>query len=141
MTQRKPIAEGSEWTFKDVEAYEIELARVAERYRLDTYPNQIEIISAEQMMDAYSSTGMPVGYHHWSFGKQFLSTEQRYRRGQIGLAYELVINSNPCIAYLMEENTLTLQALVIAHACFGHNSFFKGNYLFRTWTDASAIVN
>ncbi|UCH47172.1 MAG: SpoVR family protein [Betaproteobacteria bacterium] len=141
MTTRKPIAEGSEWTFEDLEAYEAELARVADGYRLDTYPNQIEIISAEQMMDAYSSTGMPVGYHHWSFGKQFLATEQRYRLGHIGLAYELVINSNPCIAYLMEENTLTLQALVIAHACFGHNSFFKGNYLFRTWTDASAIVN
>ncbi len=141
MTARQLIAEGSEWKFEDLEAYENELARVAEGYRLDTYPNQIEIISAEQMMDAYSSTGMPVGYHHWSFGKQFLATEQRYRLGHIGLAYELVINSNPCIAYLMEENTLTLQALVIAHACFGHNSFFKGNYLFRTWTDASAIVN
>lgn len=135
------IAEGSEWTFAHLEAYEAEIARVAKRYRLDTYPNQIEVISAEQMMDAYSSTGMPVGYHHWSFGKQFLSTEQGYRRGHMGLAYELVINSNPCISYLMEENTLTLQALVIAHACFGHNSFFKGNYLFKTWTDASAIVN
>lgn len=139
--KRKPIAEGSEWSFADLEAYESELLRIAESYRLDTYPNQIEIISAEQMMDAYSSTGMPVGYHHWSFGKQFLTTEQKYRRGHIGLAYELVINSNPCIAYLMEENTLTLQALVIAHACIGHNSFFKGNYLFQTWTDASAIVN
>lgn len=135
------IAQGSEWTFDHLEAYESEIARVAKQYRLDTYPNQIEVISAEQMMDAYSSTGMPVGYHHWSFGKQFLATEQRYRRGHMGLAYELVINSNPCIAYLMEENTLTLQALVIAHACFGHNSFFKGNYLFKTWTDASAIVN
>ena len=141
MKKRKPIAEGSEWTLEVLEAYETELARVAESYGLDTYPNQIEIISAEQMMDAYSSTGMPVGYHHWSFGKQFLSTKQKYRRGHIGLAYELVINSNPCITYLMEENTLTLQALVIAHACFGHNSFFKGNYLFKTWTDASAIVN
>jgi spore cortex formation protein SpoVR/YcgB (stage V sporulation) len=141
MTGRKIIADGSEWTFEYLDAYEREIARVAEGYRLDTYPNQIEIISAEQMMDAYSSTGMPVGYHHWSFGKQFLSTEQRYRRGHMGLAYELVINSNPCISYLMEENTLTLQALVIAHACFGHNSFFKGNYLFKTWTDASAIVN
>ena len=141
MKKRKPIAEGSEWTFKYLDAYENEISRVAESYRLDTYPNQIEIISAAQMMDAYSSTGMPVGYHHWSFGKQFLSTEQKYRRGHIGLAYELVINSNPCIAYLMEENTLTLQALVIAHACFGHNSFFKGNYLFKTWTDASAIVD
>jgi len=141
MKKRKPIAEGSEWTFDHLEAYETELARVAESYRLDTYPNQIEVISAEQMMDAYSSTGMPVGYHHWSFGKQFLTTEKQYQSGHIGLAYELVINSNPCIAYLMEENTLTLQALVIAHACFGHNSFFKGNYLFKTWTDASAIVN
>jgi spore cortex formation protein SpoVR/YcgB (stage V sporulation) len=136
------IAEGSEWTFRALEDFEREIARIAvDRYRLDTYPNQIEIISADQMMDAYSSVGMPVGYHHWSFGKQFLSTEQQYRKGHIGLAYELVINSNPCIAYLMEENTLTLQALVIAHACFGHNSFFKNNYMFKTWTDASAIVN
>jgi spore cortex formation protein SpoVR/YcgB (stage V sporulation) len=133
---------GSEWTFKALEDFEREIGRIAvDKYRLDTYPNQIEIISADQMMDAYSSVGMPVGYHHWSFGKQFLSTEQLYRKGHMGLAYELVINSNPCIAYLMEENSLTMQALVIAHACYGHNSFFKGNYLFREWTDASAIVN
>ena len=142
MSKRTPIAEGSEWTFAALDAFEAEIGHIAaDKYRLDTYPNQIEIISADQMMDAYSSVGMPVGYHHWSFGKQFLSTEQRYRKGHIGLAYELVINSDPCIAYLMEENTLILQALVIAHACFGHNSFFKGNYLFREWTDASAIVN
>ena len=142
MTARKPIAESSEWTFEALEDFEREIGRIAaEKYRLDTYPNQIEIISADQMMDAYSSVGMPVGYHHWSFGKQFLSTEQRYRKGHMGLAYELVINSDPCIAYLMEENTTTMQALVIAHACFGHNSFFKGNYLFREWTDPSAIIN
>jgi len=138
----KLIAEGSEWTFQALEDFEREIGRIAsEKYRLDTYANQIEIISSDQMMDAYSSTGMPIGYHHWSYGKQFLSTEQRYRKGQIGLAYELVINSDPCISYLMEENSMTLQALVIAHACFGHNSFFKSNYLFREWTDASAIVN
>src|SRR5690625_6449234 len=59
----------------------------------------------------------------------------------MGLAYELVINSNPCIAYLMEENTLMMQVLVMAHACYGHNSFFKGNYLFRTWTDAESIID
>lgn len=141
MNKRKPISEDSEWTFDLLEKYEIEIERIAEAYGLDTYSNQIEIISAEQMIDAYSSTGMPVGYHHWSFGKQFLETEQSYRRGHMGLAYELVINSDPCISYLMEENTLTMQVLVIAHACYGHNSFFKGNYLFKTWTDASAIVN
>ena len=59
----------------------------------------------------------------------------------MGLAYEIVINSNPCIAYLMEENTITMQALVLAHASYGHNSFFKGNYLFRTWTDAESIID
>jgi spore cortex formation protein SpoVR/YcgB (stage V sporulation) len=59
----------------------------------------------------------------------------------MGLAYEIVINSSPCLAYLMEENTMTMQALVIAHASYGHNSFFKGNYLFRTWTDAEGILD
>ncbi len=44
-----------------------------------------------------------MGYHHWSYGKHFLSTEKSYTRGQMGLAYEIVINSDPCIAYLMEE--------------------------------------
>ncbi|PAU76226.1 SpoVR family protein [Halomonas salipaludis] len=141
MTLRKPIASGSDWNFEVLDTFEREIARLADEYRLDTYPNQIEVITSEQMMDAYASVGMPVGYHHWSFGKQFLAVEQAYRRGQMGLAYELVINSDPCIAYLMEENTLMMQVLVMAHACYGHNSFFKGNYLFRTWTDASSIID
>ena len=108
---------------------------------LDIYPNQLEIISSEQMLDAYSSVGMPLMYRHWSFGKHFLYQEHLYRKGRRGLAYELVINSNPCIVYLMEENTMALQALVTAHAAFGHNHFFKNNYLFRQWTDASAILS
>lgn len=138
---RKPISDGSEWTFELLREYDAEIGRIAADFGLDTYPNQIEVITSEQMMDCYSSTGMPVFYPHWSFGKQFLSVEKSYRRGYMGLAYELVINSNPCIAYLMEENTMTMQALVIAHACYGHNSFFKGNYLFKTWTSADAIVD
>ncbi len=130
--KRQPLSTGSEWTFELIRAYDREIGRIAERYALDTYPNQIEVITAEQMMDAYASVGMPLGYHHWSYGKHFLSTEKSYSRGQMGLAYEIVINSDPCIAYLMEENTICMQALVVAHACYGHNSFFKGNYLFRT---------
>jgi len=135
------ISTGSEWSFELVEAYDTAIAAIAEEFGLDTYPNQIEVISSEQMMDAYASTGMPIGYQHWSYGKQFLNVEQSYKRGQMGLAYEIVINSDPCIAYLMEENTMMMQALVIAHACYGHNSFFKGNYLFRSWTDASSIID
>ncbi|TCS40171.1 SpoVR family protein [Reinekea marinisedimentorum] len=136
-----PITASSEWTFEFIQEFDRVIGNIALEYRLDTYPNQIEIISSEQMMDAYSSVGMPVGYNHWSFGKQFLQTQNNYKRGFMGLAYEIVINSNPCIAYLMEENTMAMQALVIAHACYGHNSFFKNNYLFKTWTDATAIID
>ncbi|NCA71846.1 MAG: hypothetical protein EOM91_17550 [Sphingobacteriia bacterium] len=141
MTKRV-ISESSEWSFPLLERFDREIANLAHNvYGLDTYANQIEVISSEQMIDAYSSVGLPINYQHWSFGKQFVATEQTYRRGQMGLAYEIVINSDPCIAYLMEENTLPMQALVIAHASYGHNSFFKGNYLFRTWTNADAIID
>ena len=135
------LSDGPDWTFDLLDVYLAEIDRVAKLYRLDTYPHQIEVITSEQMMDAYSSVGMPINYPHWSFGKKFIETERLYKHGQQGLAYEIVINSNPCIAYLMEENTITMQALVMAHACYGHNSFFKNNYLFRSWTDASSIVD
>ncbi|CAJ0803211.1 hypothetical protein LMG19083_03848 [Ralstonia psammae] len=135
------LSTGSEWTFELIRRYDQSIAQIAADFGLDTYPNQIEIITAEQMLDAYASSGLPLGYNHWSYGKHFLASERGYQRGLMGLAYEIVINSNPCIAYLMEENTMPMQALTIAHACYGHNSFFKGNYLFRTWTNADAIVD
>lgn len=140
-TKNSLIPDASEWTHELLDQFDKEISRIAKSFKLDTYPNQIEIINSEQMLDAYSSVGMPLGYSHWSFGKQFLNVEKQYRRGYMGLAYELVINSNPCISYLMEENTLTMQALVIAHACYGHNSFFKGNYLFKTWTSPDSIID
>ncbi|MEO6973532.1 MAG: SpoVR family protein [Rhodoferax sp.] len=139
--RRTPLPCPSDWSFELIEIYHTEIARMAQRFGLDTYPLQLEVISAEQMIDAYASVGMPVNYRHWSYGKQFIATEKSYRRGHMGLAYEIVINSDPCIAYLMEENTMPMQALVIAHACYGHNSFFKGNDLFRMWTDATSIID
>lgn len=141
MKKRKPLSTTSEWTIELIQDYEREIDRLAKDFRLDTYPNQIEIISAEQMMDCYAAVGMPINYHHWSFGKHYVNIEKSYQRGEMGLAYELVINSNPCISYLMEENTMAMQALVIAHACYGHNSFFKNNYLFKMWTSADAIID
>jgi stage V sporulation protein R len=137
----RPLPGPSDWNFELLHEYHEVIKHTAERFGLDTYPNQLEIITAEQMMDAYASVGMPVNYRHWSFGKEFIATEKNYRRGHMGLAYEIVINSNPCISYLMEENSMAMQALVIAHAAYGHNSFFKGNYLFRMWTDASSIID
>lgn len=139
---RRPLFEGAEWNFdllkKGYDA--IEEIGVGEM-GLDIYPNQIEVITAEQMLDAYASIGMPNMYRHWSFGKHFAREEILYRKGARALAYELVINSNPCINYVMEENTMTMQMLVMAHAAMGHNHFFRNNYLFRQWTDASAILD
>lgn len=136
------ISTGAEWTFDLIDRYDRAIGEIAKNeFKLDTYPNQIEIIASEQMLDAYASVGLPIGYPHWSFGKEFIRNEELYRKGARGLAYEIVINSNPCISYLMEENTMAMQALVIAHACYGHNSFFKSNYLFRQWTNADSIID
>jgi len=132
---------GSEWTLDDLLAIEHACAEHAARYSLDTFPNQLEVITSEQMLDSYVSSGLPVNYGHWSFGKHFLIENAKYRTGANALAYEIVINTNPCIAFLMEDNSLAMQALVIPHACFGHNSFSKGNYLFRQWTQPDAILD
>ena len=135
------LFDGADWDFHTLDAVHRACEAIAVgEFGLSVYPNQIEVITSEQMLDAYSSNGLPLMYSHWSFGKRFARDEALYRRGHQGLAYEIVINSSPCISYIMEENSATLQTLVIAHACFGHNHFFRNNYLFRQWTDAEAIL-
>lgn len=136
------LFDGADWNFATLQRIHDACEEIAlSELGLDVYPNQIEVITAEQMLDAYSSTGMPLFYKHWSFGKHFAHHEAFYRKGLRDLAYEIVINSSPCVSYLMEENTATMQTLVIAHAAFGHNHFFKNNYLFKTWTDAEGILD
>lgn len=133
-----------EWSFQSLERVYKAIETIAiEELGLDTYPNQIEIITSEQMVDSYSSIGLPIFYHHWSFGKHFSRNWDMYQKGMQGLAYEIVINSNPCISYLMEENTMTMQALVIAHACFGHNCFDEETELLTIdgWKSRSEIRN
>lgn len=137
------LYQGNEWDFPMLERC---LAVVEEVGRnelgmTNLYPNQVEIISSNQMLDAYSSHGMPIMYNHWSFGKRLVRDDSAYRRGHMGLAYEIIVNTNPCIAYLMEENSATMQLLVLAHASVGHNYCFANNYMFRQWTDADAIVD
>lgn len=136
------ITSNQEWNEDLLEEVYGHIERIArDKYGLDTYPNQLEVIAAEQMLDAYAAIGLPIFYNHWTFGEQFIKQLEAYKRGYMGLAYEIVINSNPCIAYLMEENTMMMQALVTAHAAFGHNHFFKNNYLFQQWTDAEGIID
>jgi stage V sporulation protein R len=104
------IYEGADWDYDKIKRAYDAIERIAfDEMGLDIYPNQIEVITAEQMLDAYSSIGMPLMYKHWSFGKHFAQDETLYRKGLRGLAYEIVINSSPCISYIMEENSMTMQ--------------------------------
>ena len=144
MTRRRktPISTTSEWSYELLDTYYLEIEKIAKNvFGLDVYANQLELISSEQMLEAYSTHAMPLYYDHWATGMRFVEEFEKYKKGHMGLAYEVVINSNPCIAYLMEENTMMMQILVTAHACFGHNHFFKNNYMFQQWTDANSIVD
>jgi len=142
LSKKALITSGQDWNFDLLEEVYEEIADIADNvFHLNYYQNQLEIITSEQMLDAYTSVGMPLSYPHWSFGESFVKQLEAYKRGYMGLAYEIVINSDPCIAYLMEENTMLMQTLVIAHACFGHNHFFKNNYLFKQWTQPDAIID
>ena len=138
----KNLFSNSDWNEETIKQADIVISKIAKDYLgLDTYPNQFEIVSSEQMLDAYSLIGLPLSYNHWKFGKDFVMNNNQYKKGRMGLALELVINSNPCISYNMEENTTCQMVLVIAHACQGHNAFFKNNYLFKQWTQADSIID
>lgn len=140
--KKRYITESPDWTYDTLREFDKVIAKYAKNYlNLDWYPNQIEIVSSEQMLDAYSLIGLPISYPHWKFGKDFMANSVNYEKGRQGLAYELVINSNPCISYNMEDNSSCMMALVLAHAAYGHNSFFKCNYMFEQWTDADSIVD
>lgn len=145
MTEKENIKKmfsNPEWNVETIELANEIIERIAREYLgLDIYQNQFEIITSEQMLDAYSLIGLPISYNHWKFGKDFVMNQNNYKKGRMGLAYELVINSDPCISYNMEDNTTCLMTLVLAHAAMGHNHFFKNNYLFKQWTQADSIVD
>lgn len=136
------LFDGADWSFDTIQRIHDRVEEIAlGELKLEVYPNQIEVITSEQMLDAYAASGMPIYYGHWSFGKRFVQHEGHYRKGYSDLAYELVINSSPCISYVMEGNSALMQTLVIAHAAFGHNHFFRNNDLFLEWTDAAGILD
>ena len=85
------LFDDNEWSFEKLKIAEEAIAEIAiDELKLDVYPNQIEIIGSDQMLDAYSSHGLPLMYHHWSFGKHFLQQAHSYRKGYSGLAYEKI---------------------------------------------------
>lgn len=136
----KKDARGNQLTENWMELMERVTGIIAKsKYGLDTYANEIHVVDSEQMLDVYVNHGMPDNYDHWSHGKKRVEMDEAHMHGQMNLAYELVINSNPSISYCMTSNTKTMQALVIAHAAQGHNAFFKNNTMFKQFTNADEI--
>jgi stage V sporulation protein R len=119
------------YSIEDLSEWNQRIVKLVEDFGLDPYPQEFEVCDYEQMLSYMVYSGMPSHYPHWSYGKAFEKLKTLYDYGLSGLPYEMVINSNPCIAYLMRDNTLALQVLTIAHV-YGHNDFFKNNFTFRT---------
>jgi stage V sporulation protein R len=100
-------------------------------FGLDCYPQEFELCDHNGMLGYMAYSGMPSHYPHWSYGKSYEKLKTLYDHGVSGLPYEMVINSNPALAYLMRDNTLLLQVLTIAHV-YGHNDFFKRNFTYNS---------
>ncbi len=112
-----------------------EILKWVDHYGLNCYPQEFEVCDHDEMIGYMAYSGMPSRYSHWSFGKSFERQKTMYDYGAAGLPYEMVINSSPCLAYLMRDNTLLLQILTIAHV-YGHNDFFANNFTFTSGIDA-----
>jgi stage V sporulation protein R len=104
-----------------------DIAQVARGMGLDFYPVNFEIVPAETLY-TFGAYGMPVRFTHWSFGKAFYRMKIQYDLN-LSKIYELVINTNPAYAFLLEGNRLIQNKLVIAHV-YAHVDFFKNNYYF-----------
>jgi len=127
-----------DWDFKFLQEWDDKIKIAAEEAGLDWFDIHYEVCDYLSMIGHMSYHGMPSHYGHWSFGKSFERTQQQYNLGMSGLPYELIINSDPSIAYLMRENAAYLQLLIMCH-CVGHSDFFKNNRMF-SHTGPKSIV-
>jgi stage V sporulation protein R len=119
------------WDLKDLEYWDAKIREQVDALGLDCYPQEFEVCNHTEMLAYMGYSGMPAHYPHWSYGKAFEKLKTLYEYGVSGLPYEMVINSNPAIAYLMRDNSLCLQILTMAHV-YGHNDFFKNNFTFKS---------
>jgi stage V sporulation protein R len=105
-----------------------EITEIAKGFGLDFYPMRYEICPSE-IIYTFGAYGMPTRFSHWSFGKQFYKMKVHYDLG-LSKIYELVINSDPCYAFLLDSNSLIQNKLIVAHV-LAHCDFFKNNARFR----------
>jgi stage V sporulation protein R len=133
------MTSNNNYTIEDLKKWDDKICAIAEKFGLDWYPINYEICDYYEMIGHMAYHGMPSHYNHWSYGKSFERTHFFYNSGQQGLPYELIINSDPSIAYLMLQNEFYLQVLIMAH-CVGHSDFFKNNRCFQQ-ADARNVVS
>lgn len=112
---------------KQLERAIAEITEVASGFGLDFYEMRYEICPAD-IIYTFGAYGMPTRFSHWSFGKSFHKMKTQYDFG-LSKIYELVINSNPCYAFLLEGNSLIQNKLIVAHV-LAHCDFFKNNMRF-----------
>ena len=127
------------FNIEELDKWDERIRKLVERYGLNCYPQEFEVCDHNEMLGYMAYTGMPSHYPHWSYGKSFERQKTMYDYGVSGLPYEMVINSSPCLAYLMRDNSLLLQVLTIAHV-YGHNDFFANNFTFTSGTDARHVL-
>lgn len=113
---------------KQLERAISEITEIAEGFGLDFYPMRYEVCPPE-IIYTFGAYGMPTRFSHWSFGKQFHRMKLQYDLG-LSKIYELVINSNPCYAFLLNSNSLIQNKLIVAHV-LAHCDFFKNNMRFQ----------
>ena len=126
------------YTTQDLIDWNERIVELADRFGLRYFPLDFEICDFDQMLGFITYSGMPAHYPHWSYGKTFERTKMLYDLGITGLPYEMVINSNPCLAYLMRDNSLALQILTMAHV-YAHNDFFANNRYFANTNPDTTI--
>jgi stage V sporulation protein R len=130
---------GDQWTMADLAAWDEKIRALVDDFGLDCFEQEFEVCDHEQMIGYMAYHGMPAHYPHWSFGKSFERQKTLYNLQLSGLPYEMVINSDPSVAYLMRGNSLCLQILTMAHV-YAHNDFFKNNFTFRH-TEPKGLLN
>ena len=127
-----------DWSMEELQDWDKKICTIGEALGLDWYPIEYEICDYKEMIGHMAYTGLPTHYRHWSFGKSFDRIQTEYNMGMSGLPYEMIINSNPRISYLMTENPMATHILTMAH-CVGHSDFFKQNRMFAETGADTAI--
>ncbi len=129
----------SEWNISDLQEWDDKICNIGKALGLDWYPIEYEICDYKEMIGHMAYTGLPTHYRHWSYGKSFDRIQTEYNLGMSGLPYEMIINSDPSISYLMTENPMPTHILTMAH-CVGHSDFFKNNRMFAE-TGADTVID